>query len=71
MSGVRETNSEKASRVNAASKRQRRPYEAPMLASVDLEAEQVLDIGCKTQSAGGGPTNACDIAGPCNTQHGS
>lgn len=31
---------------------ERRPYEPPRVARIDLEAEQVLAAGCKTASGG-------------------
>jgi hypothetical protein len=41
----------------------RRPYQAPQLARVDLEAEEVLAIGCKTprRSAASGSVINCIV----------
>lgn len=43
----------------------RRPYAAPRIARVDLEAEQVLAAGCKTEMGGTGPLPPGCLAGSC------
>ena len=43
-------------------RRRRRPYQAPELTRVRLEADQVLGIGCKTTSGG-----SASGASPCTT----
>ena len=35
-----------------ARKRRKQPYEKPVLRVIDLAAEEVLAVGCKTQRAG-------------------
>jgi hypothetical protein len=39
----------------------RRPYEAPEVARVDLKADEVLGIGCKTLKAGRAANKSCVI----------
>jgi len=40
----------------------RRPYEAPNVARVDLKADEVLGIGCKTLKAGRSLGKNCVIS---------
>ena len=47
--------------------RSREPYERPELVAIELEAEQVLAVGCKSASGvarGGQPS--CGFASGCN-----
>ena len=37
---------------NDDTKKTKRPYEKPVLRVIELAAEEVLAVGCKTQSAG-------------------
>jgi hypothetical protein len=39
----------------------RRPYEAPQVAQVNLHADEVLAIGCKTLAGGSSPLKSCVI----------
>jgi hypothetical protein len=41
--------------------KERRPYEAPRVARVDLKADEVLAIGCKTLRAGRAFGQSCVI----------
>lgn len=63
--------SEQAESRSSQEQPERRPYQAPQVARVNLEADEVLAIGCKmltASSASGSPIN-CTIRG-C-TQAGS
>lgn len=50
---------------------ERRPYEAPQLARVDLKADEVLAIGCKTDGLGGGVNAPICVLNGCATSTGS
>ena len=41
--------------------RERRPYESPQVALVDLKADEVLAIGCKTLKSGRAAGTSCVI----------
>jgi len=47
------------------------PYEKPELKSFSLVAEEVMSVGCKTATAGGGFTGINCIAGGCVATIGS
>jgi hypothetical protein len=44
-----------------AARGERRPYQAPEVARVDLKADEVLGIGCKTLKAGRASGKSCVI----------
>ena len=37
-----------------AKQEQKRPYEKPKLRAIELAADEVMGVGCKMESAGGG-----------------
>jgi hypothetical protein len=55
--------SEQAKSGSVSEKRGSRPYQAPRLGRVDLEAEEVLGVGCKlsTISVGSGSPINCVV----------
>ncbi len=51
---------------NEPKRKRRARYQKPKLRVIDLAAEEVLGIGCKTSSAnGGGPLGATRTANNC------
>ena len=56
---------------DAQPSRKRRLYSAPRLATVDLEADQVLLKGCKLPSGGGSFSNQCNVPFQCRDEPGS
>ena len=47
--------SEQAEHQSSQAQPRRRPYQAPQVARVNLEAEEVLAVGCKTLTWGSAP----------------
>jgi hypothetical protein len=43
----------------------KRPYEKPMLRTIELAAEEVLAGGCKVAGGGSAPLGATCLAVPC------
>jgi len=47
----------------------KKPYDKPVLGKIDLLADEMMSVGCKT-SYGGGPLGPCVISG-CHSTVGS
>lgn len=43
----------------------KKPYEKPVLRTIDLVAEEVLAVGCKLADAGGGPFGLTCLSSSC------
>jgi hypothetical protein len=62
--------SERTDPTSEGHKAERRPYEPPRLGEVDLEAEEVLGLGCKMVTGGVSAAVACPISA-CTTSRAS
>ena len=51
-------------------KEKKHPYESPKLRTIELAAEEVLGVGCKTAPLAPGPGGAC-TDGSCSLSTGS
>ena len=56
---------------NKQKKRRRERYEKPNLRVIELATEEVLGVGCKTDTTGGYNVPVCSYGAPCNVVGGS